>query len=183
MPYPSQTNATQIRSAALALLETHGEEEVTLRGVAKSLGISPNAIYHYYEDKDALLAELASEGANLLFQALQAAIQGRQGREALVMLAGRYVEFASQRQPLYKLMMRAHTYTPEQERNLHNLWDFVRGQVGQVIPNADEAAVALWAFLHGMVELEGANVFHEGKPRTGIQAGLAALFAGFQAHS
>ncbi len=180
MPYPSQTNAKAIRVTAFELLETYGESKVTIRGVAKRLDLSPNAIYRYYRDKDALLAELASQGASLLLQRLQEAIVNKQDQEVLFALADSYVAFAFEHQSLYELMMRAHKYTPEQEMKFHELWGFVRGRVGLVVANADEAAVALWGFLHGMVGLDQADVFHEGKPRTGIHLGLKALFAGFQ---
>jgi AcrR family transcriptional regulator len=180
MPYPSQTNAKEIRTTALELLEKYGEERVTIRGVAKCLGLSPNAIYRYYKDKDALLAELAGEGAGLLLQKLRETILNQEDQEALFMLADSYVAFALTHQPLYKLMMRAHQYTPEQEKKFHELWDFVRNCVGLVIANADEAAVALWGFLHGMVGLEQADVFHQGKPQTGIRPGLEAMLAGFK---
>jgi AcrR family transcriptional regulator len=181
MPYPSQTNAKEIHNTALELLEKYGEDKVTIRGVAKCLGLSPNAIYRYYKDKDALLSELASEGASVLLQRLREAILGKEDQEALFTLADNYVAFALNHQALYELMMRAHAYTPEQEKNFHELWDFVRERVGLVIVNADEAAVALWGFLHGMVGLEQADVFHKGKPRTGIYSGLEALLAGFKA--
>lgn len=182
MPYPPQTNAEKIRITAFELLEKYGEDKVTIRGVAKCLGLSPNAIYRYYRGKDALLSELAGEGAGLLLQRLQEAIMSKNDQEALFALADGYLEFASEHQPLYELMMRAHKYTPEQETKFHELWNFVRGRVGLVIDDADEAAVAIWGFLHGMVGLEQADVFHEGKPRTGIHIGLEALFRGFNAH-
>ncbi|MFX0202183.1 MAG: TetR/AcrR family transcriptional regulator, partial [Candidatus Hodarchaeota archaeon] len=181
MPYPSQTNAKEIRTTALELLEKYGEDKVTIRGVAKSLGLSPNAIYRYYKDKDALLAELASEGARVLLQRLHEASFGKEDQEAIFSLADSYVEFALRHQSLYELMMRTHQYTPDQEKKFHELWDFVRSRVGLVIANADEAAVAFWGFLHGMIGLEQADVFHKGKPRTGVHTGLEALLAGFKA--
>lgn len=183
MPYPSQTNAAQIRATAFEMLEQYGENKVTIRGVAKRLKLSPNAIYRYYRDKDALLSELASDGAVILLQWLQEATAGKQDRGALYCLADRYVAFALKHQFLYKLMMRSHSYTPEQEKKFQELWNFVRKRVGRVMANADEAAVAIWAFLHGMVGLEQADVFHENKPRTGIQTGLEALLTGLEASS
>jgi len=180
MPYPSQTDAQAIRTAALEILDRYGEEKVTVRGVAKTLGLSPNAIYRYYKDKGALLSELASEGASILLQKLQEAVKEMIDQDALFVLADSYVEFAINQQSLYSLMMRAHPFTPKQEKKFSDLWTFVRQCVGMEIENGDEAAVALWGYLHGMVGLEQANVFHEGKPRTGIKVGLEALLVGFR---
>ena len=39
---------------------------------------------------------------------------------------------------------------------------------------AAQASVALWAFLHGAVSLEAAQVFGEHKPASGLEFGLAA---------
>jgi hypothetical protein len=39
---------------------------------------------------------------------------------------------------------------------------------------AAQASVALWAFLHGVVTLEAAQVFGESKPASGLEFGLDA---------
>ena len=53
-------------------------------------------------------------------------------------------------------------------------WRFMLGQVARVYgeTRAPEAAVALWAFLHGMTVLEAAEVFGELKPASSFEFGL-----------
>jgi AcrR family transcriptional regulator len=51
----SKTTSEQIAAVALGLLERHGPEAVTMRGVAKAVGITPMAIYHHFPNRDALL--------------------------------------------------------------------------------------------------------------------------------
>jgi AcrR family transcriptional regulator len=46
-----------IVAAALDLIDKHGLEAFSLRGVAKSLGVYPTAVYWYVDSKDKLLAE------------------------------------------------------------------------------------------------------------------------------
>lgn len=179
MPYPSQTSAEKIRTEALALLLGAGEKNVTVRGVAKRLGLSANALYGYYPDRDALLAELASEGARQLRRHLSAATVGKEGRERLYALADAYVGYALGHEAIYRLMMAPHHYTVEQEKVFADLWLFVKEVVATVAPQPEVVAVTLWGFLHGMVGLEQAAVFHVGKPRTGIRPGLEALLSGF----
>ncbi len=62
----------------------------------------------------------------------------------------------------------------------HEMWGFVVGlvenAVGQEI--AASAAVALWAFLHGFIQLESAALLGEQKPRSGFQVGLEAFLSG-----
>lgn len=181
MPYPSQTDADEIRAVALELLATQGEDKVTVRGVAKQLHLTPNALYRYYQDRDALLAELASEGARQLLGQLEAVTENERGRQLIYILADAYVAFALEREALYRLMMRKHSYTFEQEQTFAELWSFVKRCVAKVGlgANVEETSVSLWGFLHGMVGLEQADVFHEGKPKTGVRSGLEALLLGF----
>ena len=179
MPYPAQTDAEQIRNAALALLTTAGEDGVTVRGVAKHLGLSPNTLYRYYRDHDALLAELASMGASQLLQKLKAAAKTKSGQESIYAVADAYLDFALAHGALYRLLMRKHLFTPQQAQVFGALWVFVRSEVEVVSPKAEEVAVSLWGFLHGMVGLEQADIFHEGKPKVGVRPGVEALLLGF----
>lgn len=179
MPYPQQINLDQIRATALDLLETAGEEAVTIRGVARQLNVSPNALYRYTPNKDTLLAELAAEGASLMHTALKNAPIADNAQEELYLIANTYLFFTKNHPALYQLMMKPHTYSAEQEKYFIDLWEFIKNRVQLLIPNADEAAVAIWAYLHGMVELEKADVFHHGKPKTGIYSGLRALLYGY----
>lgn len=178
MPYPAQTDAEQIRSAALALLTTYGEDGVTIRGVAKRLGLTPNALYRYYRDHDALLAELASMGAGQLLEQLKAAARDKRGREAIYAIADAYATFAAANEALYKLFMRKHALTPEQAQVFGALWTFVRSEVAVVSSNPEVVAVSLWGLLHGMVGLEQAEVFHDDKPNVGVRPGVRALLSG-----
>ena len=47
--------------AARRLLDKEGTEAVTMRRVAKAVGITPMAIYRHYRDQAALLNALANE--------------------------------------------------------------------------------------------------------------------------
>jgi hypothetical protein len=53
--------------------------------------------------------------------------------------------------------------------------------VGQ--ERAASAAVALWAFLHGFIQLESVAILGEQKPRSGFQVGLEAFLFGLTALS
>jgi AcrR family transcriptional regulator len=45
----------RIRRAALRLLEKEGHGAVTMRSLARSIGITPMAIYHHFATREALL--------------------------------------------------------------------------------------------------------------------------------
>ena len=91
--------------AAEALLEQEGPAGLSLRKVGRQLGVSPGAPYRHFEDKDALLAALATGG----FRKLRAAILGDQdsaanGRERLRRAGIGYLGFASAHPELFRLM-------------------------------------------------------------------------------
>ena len=51
----SETTAERIAEAALAILEAEGPEAVSMRRVAEAVGITPMAIYHHFQSREALL--------------------------------------------------------------------------------------------------------------------------------
>lgn len=58
----TNTTAQRIAAAARRLLDKDGSEGVTMRRVAKAVGITPMAVYRHYPDRAALLNALANEG-------------------------------------------------------------------------------------------------------------------------
>jgi AcrR family transcriptional regulator len=71
--------------------------ELTLREVARRVGVSHNAPYRHFEDKDALLAAVATEGFHLLSRELRAARAGiAEAEERFVRTGLAYLAFARQ---------------------------------------------------------------------------------------
>jgi AcrR family transcriptional regulator len=62
-------------AAALDAVREVGAERVSLRDLARRLGVSEAAPYHHFPDKDALLAAAAGEAAQLFLNALHAAVR------------------------------------------------------------------------------------------------------------
>lgn len=60
--------------AALEELPDVGAASLSLRDIARRAGVSPAAPYHHFPDKDALIAAVAGECAQLLLAALHAAV-------------------------------------------------------------------------------------------------------------
>ncbi|MBW2719466.1 MAG: TetR/AcrR family transcriptional regulator, partial [Deltaproteobacteria bacterium] len=73
--------------AAEALLEKDGPAGLSLRKVGRQLGVTPGAPYRHFEDKDALLAALATDG-----------------KERLRRAGVGYLQFASAHPELFRLM-------------------------------------------------------------------------------
>src|SRR5580704_1821369 len=175
MPYPSKTDRQTILSAAVKELAHGGIRDLSLRNIAASLDLAPNAIYRYFSDRSALEAALANEAARQLELALRKAADGCEPVTAIREMSSAYIKFARDNRHLYEVMMSLHT--PEHDATSHqSLWTFTVEQV-QRIAGSDRAArasVALWAFLHGAVALEAAQVLGEMKPASGIEFGFEA---------
>src|ERR1700675_1246480 len=175
MPYPSKTDRQTILSAAVKELARKGIRDLSLRNLAASLGLAPNALYRYFSDRAALEAALANEAARRLEQALRKAAGGCEPVTTIRKKSSAYMKFAKDNRHLYEVMMSLHA--PEHDAaSLHSLWAFTIEQVQRIAgpDRAAQASVALWAFLHGAVTLEAAQVFGESKPASGLEFGLDA---------
>jgi AcrR family transcriptional regulator len=175
MPYPSKTDRQTILSAAVKELVHGGIRDLSLRNIAASLDLAPNAIYRYFSDRRALEAALANEAARQLELALRKAADGCEPVPAIRKMSSAYIKFARDNPHLYEAMMSLHA--PGHDATSHlSLWAFTVEQVQRIAGSdrAAQASVALWAFLHGAVALEAAQVLGEIKPASGIEFGFEA---------
>jgi len=89
--------------AAAAEIERGGYENLSLRELAESLGVSRAAPYRHFADRRALLAAVAADG----FDRLTAIHRNARGRtpQARLAAAGRgYLAFAAERPQMFRLM-------------------------------------------------------------------------------
>ncbi len=174
MAYPSKTDRESILAVAMQQVAKDGLNKLAIRSVAAALGLAPNALYRYFASLAALEGALAEESRRLLLVALQKAAGKKPAEDALRSIARAYVRFARDQPEIFSLtLMRSSAGVPEGETHIHS-WTFVLSQVARLYGDqrAPEAAIALWAFLHGMTVLEGAGVFGELKPRSSFEFGL-----------
>ncbi|MBL8166000.1 MAG: helix-turn-helix transcriptional regulator, partial [Anaerolineae bacterium] len=66
-------NIQAIKDTARQLMAEHGTDGLSVRGIAKVLGITPPAIYHYFASLDELITALITDNFNALADALEAA--------------------------------------------------------------------------------------------------------------
>jgi AcrR family transcriptional regulator len=90
-------------SAAEELLESVGAG-LSLRQLSERAGLSRQAAYNHFADKQALLAELAGAGFERLAAALRRATAGRSGKAALEGAAEAYIAFAQRSPAQFRLM-------------------------------------------------------------------------------
>ena len=134
--------------AAGKMLEKEGPGGISLREAARRAGVSHNAPYRHFPDRDALLAELAAEGYELLGQAMREQA-GKQMGEA-------YVRFALEHPQRFRLMFGG-TLAMAKHEHLHEAAAATyRALVHAFVelPNAELAAAAAWALVHGLAHLK-----------------------------
>ena len=187
--------------AALTMVIEEGAWNFTLREVARRAGVSHAAPYNHFEDKLALLAEVAALGFQSLTRAMEAAAQGqsRSARRAFAGIGAAYVQFGVEHPAHYRLMFGAELadrarYPALQEASEATFGILTgvleRGQAsGQVRrdPVRDQA-LAAWSLVHGLTtllidqRLSFLGVSTDEAERHARQAGMA-LFEGLRAKS
>jgi AcrR family transcriptional regulator len=105
-PYHHGDLRRALIEAGLALLAEQGPEQLSLRAVARRVGVSAMAPYRHFEDREALLAALAEQGFARLADSMRDALApGPPDR--LVALGEAYVRFALAHPALFRLMFAA----------------------------------------------------------------------------
>ncbi|MFD7154757.1 TetR/AcrR family transcriptional regulator C-terminal domain-containing protein [Kribbella sp. NPDC059898] len=61
MPQQRRTDRAAIVAAAIAVLDERGLDKLSLHAIAARLGVRQPALYHHFEDKNALLSAVAAE--------------------------------------------------------------------------------------------------------------------------
>lgn len=102
--------------AAQTTLEQDSSDKLSLRGLAKSVGVSPTAVYSHFTDKTALLLELKTEGLKRLtaFMTDEIAKLDNPTPELRIHCIGRsYIHFALYNRNLFDILF---GWTPDPER-------------------------------------------------------------------
>ena len=143
---------------ALSLLETNDLEQLSLREVARNVGVSATAVYRHFPSKESLLRALAQHGLQLLAKQQQAAA-AKVSRPAAFAQTGRaYVRFALAHPNLFRLIF-IHTparMQPDAESPEDSPAHLLRTSVARALgSNATpekvfEGALRAWSLVHGL---------------------------------
>jgi AcrR family transcriptional regulator len=149
--------------AGLEMLKTRSAEEVSLREIARMVGVSATAVYRHFPDKAALLGALCDEGgrelARLQVEAMKKSGGGRPGFDAV----GRaYVRFALDNPTLFRMMMTtrpAVDFLDIQPDRDNSALQLLRENIAALVPAGASqeqrriAALRAWSIVHGLAML------------------------------
>ena len=133
-----------------------------MREVARRAGCTHQAPYHYFANREAILAALVREGFDELADMLAAAHEGLGNADlhAILVASGNaYVEFALRHRGVLRVMFRPDVCDPERfpevvqagERARHELARLARAMMGDGAQL--EAEVLIWSGVHGLASL------------------------------
>jgi len=96
----------ELLHTAVEQLREFGAEDLSLRALARAVGVSQTAPYRHFADKSELLAAMATRGYRELLRALHRAGDASGGcpRERLLAFAHAYIDYAAHHPQLFKLM-------------------------------------------------------------------------------
>jgi AcrR family transcriptional regulator len=159
-------------SAGLEILSEQGIEGLSLRNVAKKIGVSHTASYNHFPDKQALLAAISTAGHEQLYQVLLDTFEKtkRSSSHIISEIAWAYLQFAQQDPDKFKLMFsgaleeeRNHPAYVEITQKTISLFEEIiifcqsTGQLPE--GRVENIAIKLWSLVHGFTYLMLENQF------------------------
>lgn len=155
---------------ALAIVEEQGVEALSLREVARRLGVSHQAPYKHFSSRDHILAELVARAFATFAAHLDARPSADDASADLAALGRAYLDYASRHPLQYRLMFGtplpdpgAH---PEMMRNARHAFSVLQGVLGRrpappgKSRSYDEVtldALFVWSAVHGIASMLQTN--------------------------
>lgn len=178
MAYHHGDARTALLAAAASMLERQGAAGLSLRGVAEAAGLSRQAPYNHFANKEAMLAELVGDGFAELVRRMNATINAEPFAR-LVAAADAYIEFGTEQTALFRLMFARELVDVRRYPDVQAKADAALACLRSVVEHVTapdlvaEATLVAWSLIHGYTELcNEAGI--EGPER---RAGRAELYA------
>jgi AcrR family transcriptional regulator len=146
--------------AALAEAERGGPEAISIKALAKKLGVSQPAPYRHFADREALLQAVTAEAFRQFNAIMREAIDKPSKRSKLARFAQAALDFGLRRNGIYRLMFASRTMacaTADSELHLAARETFTLLVESFEAPAVgllrEQHALQIWAALHGVVML------------------------------
>jgi AcrR family transcriptional regulator len=151
----------RILEAAAELLRAEGVGALSMREVARRAGVTHQAPYHHFEDREAILAELVTGGFTMLADRLARAndAAARHGtRRTLLDSSRAYVGFAMEQPGRFRIMFRPDLCDPARFPAAVQAGARAYGELMRLVSIVhgapDETLASLhWSLVHGLASL------------------------------
>lgn len=167
-PHPPELTAdsvdvrARVLEASIRLIKERGLADLSMREVARLAGVSHQAPYHYFADREAILATIASDGFEILVASLTAARAGvTSATEQLTRAGNAYVAFACEHTAHFRVMFRADVVHVDRfpeliacgDRAFRCLPEIVQAAIAEgmpALPSETAHVVLYWSVCHGL---------------------------------
>jgi len=146
--------------AALREAEQGGPEAISLKALAKQLGVSQPAPYRHFADREALLAAVTAEAFRQFSAVMREAICKPSKRSKLSRFAQASLDFGLRRNGIYRLMFASRVMacaSKDSELHIAAMETFALALEALEAPAVgllrERFALQIWAALHGVIML------------------------------
>jgi len=160
-----------VMDEAVAIVRKEGVAAVSLRQIARRLGVSPGAPHHHFGEKDDLFAAIAEDA----FVRIVARVGQRLGEaaeldahERLQLVCETYLAFAMSDKARYRIMFLPQLRDRKRFAPLHETGGAALAtlagafrEAGTSASRARTRAIACWATLHGFAQLANDDFLEE----------------------
>ena len=172
MPYPQKLSGPRILEEATRLIDEAGLDALSMRVLARRLGVRASSLYRYFPDKDALVRAVST--------AFLAELAREVGRHERLAGMGRvYWNYAHRYPNRYSVIICREPEAAPPAADEFQVTEPLQDLTARLCPDRPlVAARVLWSYLHGAVSLRLTWPARDGlDPEEAFAAGLAALEA------
>jgi AcrR family transcriptional regulator len=164
-PAVAKTSDAEVIACARELIERHGSEALSMRDIARAIGVRAPSLYKRFANRTALLLAVDIQVMDEAAQVLTGAARGASPTARLRAIAHAYRRYARAHPRLYQLVYSGRTprdpaATAARQRAVMPAVLEFGALVGEA--RALAATRVLWAFLHGFVSMENVGEFRLG---------------------
>ncbi len=169
--------AADLREACVAeafrIVEDTGIEGLSLRDVARRLGVSHQAPYKHFPSRDHILAEIISRSFDEFAAFLDARPRAASASEDLRAMGELYLEYARRHPLKYRLMFNTPLPEPDKHpgmmRNARRAFALLRERLADMPlrplgdgtrPPAAQEALFVWSTIHGLASILQSDCLH-----------------------
>lgn len=148
-------------AATTQLIAKKGSVEFTIREVAKVIGVSHVALFNHFDDKSAILAEVAKNGFRGLSHSMRTI---KTGKNSVLACAEAYVEFGldhpSEFRAMFHPSIKPFTRFPELLSFATESFEILKAEVKkELLGESETECFAIWGAAHGLTSLILDNQF------------------------
>ena len=163
MSFPAKTSREAILKAATEIVTLAGWDSLSMRVLAKHLGVQASSLYHHFPDRQSIEAALGQQASLELSDRIEQASD-------MQAVAKSYLEFAQANAAFYHLV----------EEASEPMWKILMQHSKFAGSQQQAAAMAMWSYLHGYVTLHAKGQLGSTTDHAAFELGWSALIAGLK---